>query len=189
MTVSLLIDALEPDREPGLLRFSGPVLCHVTTVGDRDVAVHFHFHRVEITRVVLLVLNSLKKAFPVVDEKRLASGCPGVTVGKGEIRTADIIDVSYVATHNGRLHHSFERQDFLGLRRNICGGGSRRAWLQTGRRPGLLAEYRGCSYREKKNPSGNWPAHGAEYITGLLEERGRRIGSSKMSLKRICWVI
>jgi hypothetical protein len=88
VAITFLVNALEPDREPGLFRFTDSVLCDVAAIGDGDVAVHFDFYGVEISHVVLPILDALQERRAIIGQERLAAPRPAIAVRERKIRRA-----------------------------------------------------------------------------------------------------
>ena len=92
----------------------------------RDVAVHFHFHLIEIVNQVLLVRDPLQERGLIVRHQRAATLRPAIAMHEAEVGRRDPIDEGHVATHDGFF-------DLL-LELNDCTGVSRGAVLSEDRR-------------------------------------------------------
>src|SRR5258705_7214987 len=108
VAVAFRIDTFEPDREPHLAGRAGSGLRHVASVSNRDVAVHFDFHGVEVAHIVYFVFYPLQKGLSIIHQQRLPARGPSVPVSEGQIGSADAVDIGNVASHHGGLERSFK---------------------------------------------------------------------------------
>ena len=179
VAVTLGVDTLEPDGEPGLIRVARSVLGDIAAVGNGDVPVHFDFDGIEVAHVVLLVFDAFEEGLAIVDAERLAAGGPGVPVREGEVGGADAPDVSDVATHYGCFHCSLEGEHFRGVR----GGGDGGADFGRGDRGFALAECREGEYGGNQEAHKELAGHGRNSIT-VQREPGRAEVAGVTSVSR-----